>query len=155
MPGHLISPAVQRKGRKRTPSGAVRGHNAHIHFIYGEILDPIVAAEIVVMDGHFGGVGKIQQLPGEPQLNIVAVRYKIRERIKLGALRVGIAVFQSAGFKGCLSKIQIPFRLRFLGDIIYFQGHFDSYKIGRVGIGDVVGQVGIKTVNFLRIGGTQ
>ena len=102
MPGHLISPAVQRKGRKRTPSGAVRGHNAHIHFIYGEILDPVVAAEIVVMDRHFGGVGKIQQLPGEPQLNIVAVRYKIRERIKLGALRVGIAVFQP------VSKVASP-----------------------------------------------
>ena len=102
------------------------------------------------MDLHLGGVGEVEQLPGQAQLHIVSGKDEVRQGVKVLRLRVGIAVAQLPGLVGeAAALLRAPVRQ----DLLQHQGELDPLKIGGVRVRDV--DVVVVRVVLRRIGGGQ
>ena len=75
-------------------------------FINLDEFHAVVAIVIIIMDHHAGWIGKIQQLPGQFDLDGVAAADEIRQGIDIGGGGIGVSVGQKPCFKGfCRSRL--------------------------------------------------
>ena len=151
MTGHRVAPAPEGVRAHGDTLGLADAAQTDPKPGYRNELDAVVAIVIVIVNLHAGGIGKVEQLPRQFQLDVLAGTAEIRQRVKRCVSGVGVAIAQQAGLKGFRPRLLFVTENPRAG----LKNHMDRLKpgavlFGRVRVeifaGHILGIVGIQRV---------